>query len=103
MPAQTYAALPKAHPGPGSTEQTSLTINPHYRIRTDIIDATGKTTIRYGGKLFHLGIGRRHAGPAIKLLAADKDIIAIKESSGEILGEFTIDVTKNYQPKRKNP
>ena len=49
-----------------------------YRIRHDKVDATGKVTLRYRGRLFHLGIGERAykgrrvvlmvAGPQVRLL-----------------------------------
>ncbi|WP_425555785.1 IS481 family transposase [Georgenia halophila] len=55
-PAQAYTARPKTHP--------TVTIGEHaWRTRHDIVDATGRITLRYAGKLRHLGIGRAQAHP----------------------------------------
>ena len=60
-PATAYAARPKATPG----DRTS---DAHYRVRTDIISTSGAVTLRTGGKLHHIGIGRIHAGTRVLLL-----------------------------------
>jgi transposase InsO family protein len=50
-PATKYTMLPKATP-----DQTDL--SGHYRIRHDIVGDTGTVTLRHGGTLHHIGIGR---------------------------------------------
>lgn len=57
-------------------------------------------TLRYQSRLRHLGIGRRHAGTRVLLLIADRDVRVITDN-GELLAEFTINPTKDYQPKRQ--
>jgi|SRR5580704_4323269 transposase InsO family protein len=102
-PATAYAARPKAIPGDRSADT-------HDRVRTDKIGATGTVTLRHGGKLYHLGIGRAHAGTEILLLAQDLHIRVIAAATGELLRELTLDTSRNYQPtgkpqrpKRKTP
>jgi hypothetical protein len=53
-PVTAHAARPKAVPGDRTTDA-------HHRVRTDRVDANGKLTLRLGGRLHHIGIGRTHA------------------------------------------
>jgi transposase InsO family protein len=90
-PATAYAARPKATPG----DRTS---DAHYRVRTDVISTSGAVTVRTGGKLHHIGIGRIHAGTAVLLLIQDLHIRIINATTGDQLRELTLDPTRNYQP-----
>ncbi|MDX2376760.1 IS481 family transposase [Microbacterium sp. LRZ72] len=74
-PHHAYTALPKATPtGPHRSE---------WRSRTDKVDKDGKVTLRYAGKLRHLGIGKTHAGTAVLLLIHDRNgLIAIEGVGG---------------------
>ena len=54
-PATVYHSLPKAAPS------TNRELDHHHRVRHDIIDKEGKVTLRHGGRLFHIGVGRTHA------------------------------------------
>lgn len=89
-PATAYQSLPKATPH-------TLT-EPEWRTRTDKISETGTVTLRYAGKLRHLGIGRRHAGQPVLLLIHDQHVITSHAGTGEILAEHHINPTKDYQP-----
>ncbi|PYI39608.1 IS481 family transposase [Arthrobacter psychrolactophilus] len=93
-PAQAYEAVPKATP-------TNSEAGTHHRVRTDKIDAGGKVSLRYQGKLLHLGVGRQHMYEDITVLVADTAATVILTSTGEILGEYNLDATKNYQAKKK--
>jgi transposase InsO family protein len=93
-PATAYAARPKATPGDRAA-------GTHQRVRTDRIDTTGKVTLRHGGTLYHLGIGRAHAGTHILLLAHDLHVRIIDAATGELLRELTLDPARNYQPTGK--
>lgn len=64
------------------------------------IDAGGKVSLRYQGKLLHLGVGRQHMYEDITVLVADTAATVILTSTGEILGEYNLDATKNYQAKK---
>ena len=68
-----------------------------FRIRHDRVDQTGKVTLRYAGKLRHLGIGRAHRGRRVLLLIDDQDV-RVLTSAGERITEHRIDPTRTYQP-----
>jgi transposase InsO family protein len=70
----------------------------HYRIRQDRVDREGKITLRYGGRLRHLAVGRPHKGTRVLVLVADRDVRVLSEG-GELLSHHVIDPTKNYQQK----
>ena len=93
-PATAYAARPKAAPGDRAA-------NAHHRVRTDRLDATGKVTLRHGGRLYHLGIGRGHARTRVLLLVQDLHIRVIAAATGELLRDLTLDPARNYQPTGK--
>jgi|SRR5579871_1685655 len=90
-PATAYAARPKAAPG-------DRTADTHDRVRTDRIDTNGVVTLRHGGKLYHIGIGRTHAGTHIIMLVHDLDIRIVNAATGELLRQLTLDPARNYQP-----
>ena len=95
-PAVAYAARPKAAPGDRSADA-------HYRVRTDVITGSGTVTLRTGGKLHHIGIGRIYAGTRVLLLAQDLHIRVLNAATGELLRELTLDPTRNYQPTGRPP
>jgi transposase InsO family protein len=90
-PAATYAARPKATPGDRSADT-------HDRVRTDKIGSTGTVTLRHGGKLYHIGVGRAHAGTEILLLVQDLHVRIVAAATGELLRELTLNPNRNYQP-----
>jgi transposase InsO family protein len=95
-PATAYAARPKAAPG-------DRTADTHDRVRADRVDATGKVTLRQGGRLYHIGIGRTHARTRILLLIQDLHIRVINAATGELLRQLTLDPGRNYQPTGRPP
>src|SRR5262249_61966967 len=76
---------------------------PPARARRDIIGPTGTVTLRHGGKLYHIGIGRTHAGTHILLLVQDLDIRIVHAATGELLRQLTLDPGRNYQPTGRPP
>lgn len=96
-PATAYAARPKAGPGDRSSDT-------HDRVRVDRVSKTGNLTLRYNGRLHHIGIGRTHAGTYVRLLVQDLDITIVEAATGEVLRELTLDPSRDYQPQhpRKN-
>ncbi|WP_282826586.1 IS481 family transposase [Gulosibacter sediminis] len=92
-PQTAYTALPKASP---STNPRTA----EWRSRTDIVDQYGKVTLRYAGKIRHLGIGNAHNGTPVLMLIHDRDVVVSNSNTGETIGEFTIDPDKNYQRKK---
>ena len=95
-PATAYAARPKAGPGDRSADT-------HDRVRADRVDADGKLTLRVGGRLHHIGIGRTHARTRVLMLVCDLHVRVINAATGELLRELTIDPARNYQPTGRPP
>ena len=95
-PATAYQTRPKATPGDRSADT-------HHRIRHDRVDPTGVVTLRVGGRLHHIGIGRTHAGTHILMLIHDLHIRVINAATGELLRELTLDPTRDYQPTGRPP
>src|SRR6185437_8331868 len=95
-PAAAYAARPKAVPGDRSADT-------HDRVRADKIGSTGTVTLRHGGQLYHIGIGRAHAGTEILLLVQDLHVRIVAAATGELLRQLTLDPTRNYQPTGRPP
>jgi len=96
-PATAYAATPKAAPA-GARQ------GDHWRRRIDRVDQFGKLTLRYAGRLRHIGIGRAYAGKHVLMLIHDTDVTISDAATGEIIRELTIDPTRDYQPRqRKTP
>ncbi|WP_179398082.1 IS481 family transposase [Demequina lutea] len=92
-PAQAYAALPKTGP-------TLELLQRHWRVRHDTVDTAGAITLRWAGKLRHLGIGRTHNGHHVLLLVAGADTLVIRPDTGEIIAEHQLDPNRDYQPKK---
>jgi len=92
VPAALYDTLPKATPI--ATRATDS----HDRVRVDRIDASGKITLRHGGRLYSIGIGRAHARTRVIALVHDLDITIIDRTTGEILRQLTLDESRHYQP-----
>lgn len=67
------------------------------RVRHDKIDRHGAVTIRYKSKLHHIGMGRALKGTRIILLVAGRNIRIIT-TEGELLRNFELDPSRDYQP-----
>jgi len=92
-PGQFIHRTPDGHPDRPTRSE--------WRSRTDKVDKHGKVTVRYAGKLRHLGIGAAHAGTPVLLLIHDRNVVTSNANTGEIIAEHTIDPTRNYQPKKQ--
>jgi transposase InsO family protein len=95
-PAVAYTARPKAEPGDRAADS-------HNRVRADRIDTGGKVTLRHGGTLYSIGIGRAHARTRVLILVHDLDIHIIDAATGELLRELVLDTTKRYQGTGRPP
>ena len=73
----------------------------HWRVRYDTVHASGVITLRWAGKLRHLGIGRAHQGAPIVLLVADANTLVINHTTGEIIAEHRLNPDHDYQPKKR--
>lgn len=90
-PEFAYTLIPKAAPTRPDSPDT-------WQVRYDIVDTGGTITLRHAGKLRHLGIGRGHARTEIICLVHGSHATVIT-TTGEVLGEYTIDSEKDYQTK----
>jgi transposase InsO family protein len=89
-PLQAYSERLKARP-------TGASASTYFRVREDKVDATGKVSLRYGSRLYKIGLGRAHKGRVIKLLIADQSIRVV-DLNGELIRELTLDPSRVYQP-----
>jgi Integrase core domain len=96
VPAAAYAARPKAAPG-------DRTADTHDRVRNDTVDTNGTVTLRHGGKLYHVGIGRTHARTRVILLVQDLNVRVVNAATGELLRELVLDPERSYQPAGRPP
>ena len=67
-----------------------------YRIRHDKVDRGGSVTLRYRGKLHHIGVGCPYAGWRVILLVAGLDV-RVLGLDGSPLRHLTLDPSVDYQ------
>ena len=91
-PAAAYTARPKATPPSEPPDRT------HTRIRRDKVN-NGKITLRHGGTLYAIGLGRHLNGQSVTALVHGLDITVLDATTGEVLRELTLDTTRKYQPQ----
>lgn len=90
-PETAYTARSKAVP---STRVRA--VDDHYRVRHDVVHDNGAITLRHAGRLFHIGLGRHHAGQRVRIATAGLQArVTIK---GRLIHELTLDTSRNYQP-----
>jgi len=92
VPIDAFNTRPKAFP-------TGYHIPPHYRVRTDTIDAAGVITIRYNSHLHHIGLGKRRTGTKVTVLIDDRHIRVLDRDTGTLIRELVLDPTRDYQPR----
>ena len=90
-PAVVYNARAKAQPH-------TLISDPHWRIRTDVVDVRGHVSLRYLGKMRHLNVGWAYRRQKIKLYVLD-DVVTFATEDGEFIGETRLNPDRDYQPK----
>jgi len=89
-PSVAYRARPKAAP-PDRTNDS------HDRVRRDVIDKAGRITLRVGGHLHHIGLGRTLAGTRVLVLVHDLEVRVVHGATGELVRSLVIDPTRDYQ------
>ena len=94
-PATVYTTRPKAAPTASRDHDT------HDRVRHDKVDNSGVVTLRVGGRLHHIGVGRTYARTHVVLLVHDLHIRVVNAATGQLLRELILDPTKDYQPTRQ--
>ena len=92
-----FGELGKA--GPNQPERITPA---HYRGRHDRIDTSGVITLRYQGRLHHIGIVEPTRTPACSSSSPNRDVRIITED-GELLRHLTLDPTRGYQTQASSP
>ena len=69
-----------------------------HRVRRDKIDASGKVTLRYLGRLRHIAVGAAHRNRKVTLLVAGAEVRIVTDD-GELLRALTLDPSRSYQPR----
>lgn len=87
-PGHAYRATPKALPTGGR--------EPHYRLRYDKVDKTGRISLRRAGRMHHLGIGTVHHGKRVLALIDETTVTIVHLDTGDILATNTINPDRSY-------
>jgi transposase InsO family protein len=90
VPSVAYRTRPKATP-------TDRSGDAHDRVRHDVIDKAGRITLRVGGRLHHIGLGRTLARTPVVVLVHDLEVRVAHAATGELIRSLVIDPTKDYQ------
>ena len=91
-PEEAYSARPKAAPPPDARLDLR-----HYRLRRDVVDTSGKVTLRHNSRLHHIGLGRRWSGTPVRIMARDLEVRVISVT-GQLIRELELDPDRDYQP-----
>ena len=89
-PATAYTPAPKQPRQPASTPTTASAPTASTK--------PASITLRVGGRLHHIGVGRTHDRTRVLILVQDLNIKIINAATGELLRELTLDPTRDYQP-----
>lgn len=90
-PAEAFAARDKSHPLGPKIDSAG------YRVRNDKVNKNGTVTLRYRGRLHHIGVGRPYAGWRVVLLVAGREV-KVLGADGSPLRKLTLDTNQDYQP-----
>lgn len=88
-PLAAFSARLKARPEPAESPT-------HFRVRKDKVDRFGRVTLRYLGRLHHIGLGLAYKGRSVRLLVAGDNVRVVTEE-GSLLRELVIDPSRDYQ------
>jgi transposase InsO family protein len=94
-PAVAYRARPKA-----TAEERH---DAHDRVRHDVVDKSGRITLRIAGRLHHIGLGLLYRGTRVLVLVHDLEVRVVDQRTGELIRALTVDPTKDYQPTGQPP
>ncbi len=90
-PAEVFGARDKAYPKGPRIDAVG------YRLPQDKVNKNGTVTLRYRGRLHHIGVGRPYAGWRVILLVAGRDV-QILGIDGSPLRRLRLDPALDYQP-----
>lgn len=95
-PMHAWRALDKATP-----DINGQPLLAHTKVRRDVVDIWGCVSLRYRGKMHHIGIGRAYKRQRVLLLMADLDIRVISDA-GVVIRTLTLDPSIDYQPQHRD-
>ena len=90
-PGSVYAARAKARPCGAIVSADGR------RLRLDKVDKTGAVTLRYRGRLHHIGVGAPYRGWRIAMLVDGRNV-EIVGLDGSPLRRLVLDPSRDYQP-----
>ena len=90
-PAEAFGARERSYPRGPLIDCTG------YRVRHDRLDRNGRVTLRYQGRLHHIGVGAPYKGWRVVMLVAGRDI-RILSLEGDTLRHLVLDPSRDYQP-----
>ena len=90
-PKEVFDLKVKAHPGQADPDT-------HCRIRNDRVDWCGKLTLRFEGKLRHIGMGAPFKGLPVVMFVAGADVRVLSKG-GDLLRTLTLDPERDYHPQ----
>jgi transposase InsO family protein len=90
-PIQAFTARERAYPTGPRIDCAG------YRVRHDRVGANGTVTVRYNGRLHHVGVGAAFKRWRVVLLVAGRDI-RILSLDGTQLRHLTLNPDRDYQP-----
>ncbi len=91
-PRAAFEARDKARPSGPKIEGLGKEV----RVRHDKVDQDARVTLRYRGRLLHIGMGRANRGKRVIMLVAGPDVRVISED-GELLRHLKLDPSRDYQ------
>jgi transposase InsO family protein len=94
-PSVAYNARPKA--------TASHRSDSHDRLRHDVVDKSGRITLRISGRLHHIGVGQAFRGVRVLVLVHDLDVRVLDAATGELIRTLLVDPNKDYQPTGEPP
>ena len=94
-PAAAYRGRPKATPAERD--------DAHDRVRHDVVDKSGRVTLRIAGRLHHIGLGQAFTGTRVLVLVHDLEVRVVDQATGELIRSLTVDPERDYQPTGEPP
>ena len=70
---------------------------------TRVLARFSSGSLRHGGQMYRIGIGRTYEGTYVVALVQDLDIRVIDAVTGEVQRELTLDPTVTYQRTGRPP
>ena len=90
-PKEVFEAKVKAYPRHGD-------LDTHFLLRKDRVDFCGKLTVRYEGRLRHIGMEAPFKGKRVQMLIAGPEVRMLS-LEGDLLRTLTLDPDREHHPQ----